>query len=302
MTHIFKQIFNVLACGVVLATIGATALAGTNETNIAIAAAFEALRQGDASQTGALVRYGDEAIEAIARYLDDTDERVRTEAVAVLAAIGGSKSTIALVDVLDDKASAIQDKAAFAVLAHALQYGISDLPALSPKLVAGASVNKPNASALLLLGYVSDGDDVLQGALSETRLVKLNQAGIAVPANLPAGIALSRRGDDRARNWLEKKISNGDAATVDFLLDVLGVIDAPVLLVALASVSLADDRPWRGGIPSGGEPSLRVMDKAVGAFVQRLALETEFELSDLTRYSPEQIDMVRKLIFDSLPN
>ena len=56
MTHIFKQIFNILACGVVLATIGATALAGTNETNSAIAAAFEALRQGDASQTGALAR------------------------------------------------------------------------------------------------------------------------------------------------------------------------------------------------------------------------------------------------------
>src|SRR5262245_44517562 len=86
--------------------IGGLAMAGTS-MHADVTAVFEAVRNGDASRTGILVKYGDSVIPAIAPLLKDTSAGVRREAVAILDALDSKRSAAAAIAALNDTDSNI---------------------------------------------------------------------------------------------------------------------------------------------------------------------------------------------------
>ena len=121
-------------------------------------------------------------------------------------------------------------------------------------------------------------------------------------AALAADVALSRLGENGARQRLLDRIGAAQAAELEFLLDVLGMIDAPEVLLALAAATLGNEREVGGGMPSGASPARRLTDNAVEAFIARLALNTGTETAPSKRYTPEEIERVRKAVAAGLPH
>lgn len=235
-------------------------------------------------------------------YSAHAETDARHDAVATIAATAGDKAASLLLEALDDPVDAIRDMAAEAVLARLLTTGGAGLAGLDDAVVAGARAGKPSAAMLMLLGYTSAGDDILASAFKQERLVKRPPGGPVVAAAVPASLALSRRGDRAGRARLAEIINGGDKNTIVFLLDGVGMIDAPEVLHQLAAVALGDARGWQGTIPSGSDSlQYRVMDKAVVAFVSRLKLKPGFDVGGDRRYSDEQIAIVKKLIDEQMP-
>lgn len=280
---------------------GGCALASNDPKRAEIAAVFEAIRNGDLSQTQSLRKFGAQIIDEIRPYLDDENEDVRREAVALLAAMEDPGAAAALVATLDDDNADIRERAANAVLDHRLRFG--DVGAVDPgeAIVAASKKGELSGSAILLLGYSQVGVTVLQQATTGTRLIKTRDAGPAVSIGLAAQLALSRRGDKSARAHLESHFADADDNSLIFVLSNIGIIDSPTLLHALAAATLGNSSPTGLGVPSGAEPSRRVADEAVIAFVKRLSLKIDFDVEDMVRFKPEQIDTVKELIGESIP-
>lgn len=276
-------------------------MADTSALRNEVTAVFDAVRGGDSSRVGKLVAYGDSLVPAVAPLLQDPNATIRREAIALLDALDSKPAALAAVRSLGDADSDIARRAARLVFRSVMRHGAEDFDGLGAALMSRQEQVRQDAAKLLLLGFTKDGEAILRGALTDGPLVKLSDDGPAVRAALPAELSLSRRGlaDGRAR--LLARINAGQAADLEFLLRSIGMIDAPAVLHALGGRTLGDERPIGGGLPSGAQPPRRMTDLAVEAFIARLRLTTGIETSPVKRYSPAQIETVRKAVLASLP-
>ncbi len=261
--------------------------------------AFLAVKKGDLSLTAGLVRHEDAIVEYIAPLLIDGNEAVKIEVVALLDAVGSEAAAIALVDALSDQSEEVRDRSSRSL--YKFLNNTTKQINFESKLVKGIELGNPGAAALLLLGYTTAGEELLKKHLPEERLVKLVQYGPVIPARLPAMIALSRLGNEQARLSLNTEIISGDINTLELLLQAIDSIDSPGLLHALANKTFADEREISDGVPAGAQPARRVADLAVDVFVNRLQLEISFELAPSRRYNSDDINSVRGLIRDAIP-
>jgi hypothetical protein len=161
-----------------------------------------------------------------------------------------------------------------------------------------------SAAAILLLAYDTSEQarELLAGLRNSfgTELAKLQPWTQVVVVSLPVDVALSWLGDSEARARLFQEIEDGGLESRIFLVSVLREIGSPELLHAL-SRALDDQRTVSGGVPSGAEPARRLCDAAVDAFVGRLNLNVSFTLNTAGRYSAQQVDEVKRLILESIP-
>ena len=185
-----------------------------------VEAVFAAVARGDAGDTDALLALGDAIVPAVSGYLSSGDENVRTEAVALLAALQSEVAATALLPALADPSAAIRERAARAVLAQVLRAG--EFTGLDAAAAKGLAAGEPSAAALLLGAFSEGAEDILRRASTSTRLVKLANSDLPVPASLPAQVALSHLGDSSARSALNERIARGEVAELLFLLDVAG--------------------------------------------------------------------------------
>jgi hypothetical protein len=275
-------------------------MAANDDVTAKVEAVFSAVAKGDASGTGTLVALGDPAVPAVSAHLTSTDENVRREAVALLAALESEPAAHALLPALSDPSADIRERAARAVLAELIRSGSFD--GLGPAVVKGLAAREPAAAMLLLGGFTEEARGSLDDAAHATRLVKLADADLPVTAGLAAQVSLERLGDTQARAALEETIERGEIADLLFLLDVLPLLDEPGLIHALAARTLADLRPAGGGMPAEIEPSRRVADRAVDALAARLRLKLSFAPDSVTRYSDVEIAEVRRAVSGAIPN
>lgn len=288
-----------LAAIAILPTAGDISMAQDGNAAAKVEAVFAAVAKGDASDTDALLTFGDAIVPAVSTYLSSSDENVRTEAVALLAALETEVAAKALLPALTDASEGVRERAARAVLAQVLATG--EFAGLGEAVAKGLAAGEPDA-AILLLGAFSQGvEGRLRAAADSTSLVKLADSDLPVPASLPAQVALSALGDSLARSALDEAIARGDIAELLFLLDVLPLLDDTSTIVTLATKTLDDERPVAGGVPAGAEPSRRVADRAVEALVKRLKLKPSFDLDEAKRYSAAQIAEVRKSVVSAIP-
>jgi hypothetical protein len=276
-------------------------MADTSALRNEVTTVFDAVRSGDSSRVGKLVSHGDGIIPAVAPFLQDPNAAVRREAIALLDALDSKAAALAAVRSLGDADADIARRAARLLFRSVMRHGPEGFTDLGAALMTRPGQVQQDAAKLLLLGFTDGGEAILRGALTNSPLVKLSDDGPAVRAALPADLSLSRRGAADARTRLLERINAGQAADLEFLLRSIGVIDAPSVLHALALRALGDERPIGGGVPSGAEPSRRMTDLAVEAFIARLGLKTGIETSPVKRYSSAQIETVRKAVSAGLP-
>ena len=276
-------------------------MAQTSAIRAETTAAFDAVRAGDSSRVGMLVKYGDEIIPEVAPLLKDPNADVRLEAIALLDALDSKAAAQAAIPALGDSKSDIGSRAARLVYRSVMRSGPADFGNLGAALSIPQAQSQQDAAKLLLLGFSAAGEAVLRSALTGGPLVKLSEDGPAVRAALPAEIALSLRGARDARARLIERIQAGNEADLEFLLRVIGMIDAPEILHALADRTLGNEQPIGGGLPSGVTPRRRMTDLAVEEFIARLGLKTDIELKPVKRYSSAEIDRVRKAVSASMP-
>ena len=262
-------------------------------------AIFAAVVRGDAADTDALLALGDAVVPAVTPYLSSADVNVRTEAVALLAALGSSAAATALLPALVDMSADIRERAAEAVLAQVEAAGA--MPGLDAAVAKALRIEDPGASVLLLGAFSPAATDSLRKAVDATRLVKLTDADLPVAAGLAARVSLARLGDLPARSALADTIQHGDVADLLFLLDVLPLVDDPSLIHALAARTLDDMRPAGGGVPAEVEPARRIADHAVDALSARLRLKLSFAPDGISRYSDAEITEVRRAVSESIP-
>jgi hypothetical protein len=269
-----------------------------------IAQAFAEVQQGNLAAMTDVEKMGAAAVPLVANYLANPDEAVRREAVSLLGVVAGKSALAPLTDALVDQAAEIRERAAVALYQR---YDPETVVAQQPAAKTFArhmELGEPAASVLLMLGYLP-GDETerllrehIRRARDET--VKLFPWSDPVPSSLPAQVALARLGDRQAMAELVVASENGAVAELVFLLSVVRDIDAPRVLHAVKKC-LDDERETTTGVPSGTQPKRRVCDEAVDAFVARLKLDVSFPLRDSQRYRPEELDEVRRLINQAIP-
>ncbi len=266
--------------------------------------AFEAARGGDFESTADLEKLGEPAVPFLGPYLEDADPELRREAVRLLKAVGGRQTLPLFLEALTDPELEIQELAALGLYLHDPPADVAAMAEAEGRVRASVEAGNHTVAAVLLLGYFpgSEADRLLRSLQTRPpeELAKLYSWSPAVPVALPASVALSLRGDNDARQRLLETIRRGDPKELEFLLSVVREIDSPVVIHGLKQV-LDDRRPTTAGVPSGGEPELRLCDLAVNALVRELQIPVDFELSESDRYTPEQIDAVRRAINESLP-
>jgi hypothetical protein len=261
---------------------------------------FASVARGDAADTDALLALGDAIVPAVTPYLSSTDAKVRTEAVALLAALRSAAAATALLPALADMSADVGERAAEAVLAHVEAAGA--MPGLDSAVAKALLIEDPGASVLLLGAFSPASTDSLRKAAGATRLVKLTDADLPVEAGLAARVSLARLGDLPARSALEQAIEQAEVADLLFLLDVLPLLDDPSLIHALAAHTLDDTHPAGGGVPAEVEPARRVCDHAVDALAARLRLKLSFAPDGISRYTDAEIAEVRRAVGEAIPN
>lgn len=277
-------------------------MADSGSVSDQVRSTFEAVREGDASGVGRLVRHGEALIPSIVPLLDDRNAKVRLEAVSLLDALDSKEAAQAAIAALDDEDSDIRTRAARLVFRAVMLHGPGEFPGLESALATSEGGSpSPDAARLLLLAFAPGGEPVLESALDDDRLVKLSDDRPAVEAALAAEVALSRRGSGEARSRLLDRISAGETADLVFLLEAIAMIDAPEILHALAERTLSNEQEIGGAVPAGVSPGRRITDLAVEAFISRLDLRTGIETSAVKRYGPEEIEQVRSAIAGSIP-
>ena len=241
---------------------------------------FNKVRQGDLSSTKDLVKLGAAAVAPVEKYLGDANVQVRTEAVAVLAAIGGAGACTALAGALADDVADIRARASLA-----FYHGCGRPSVACDRLLTGIGKGDVSAAAILLAGYCREAKNALtQVGKGDT---KLESYGPVVPLRLVAGVALLRLGDpmlvsSKARPQVE----------TEFLLQVLTDIEDPGWLAS----ALDDQRTALSmtGVPRGVKPVRRVCDVAADAFARRFALP--FQMKAGKRYSVVELSGVREAV------
>ncbi len=231
-------------------------------------------------------------------YLSDNNNDAKAEAIDLLGILGGEAAAGALANVLSDKSETVRNLGArrlYRLLSSGTKCG-----GFESELMKGFGFARPNAAALLLLGYATAGDKILKAYRSKTYLVRLVEQGPEVPAGLPTIMALSRRGDTRARLDFYTEISAGNIKTLVFILQAIEIIDDPGLLHALANVTFKDKREVIG-TPANLKPKRRIVDLSVDAFVKRLRLELSFKTIPDRRYIADEAHRLHSLIQETIP-
>jgi len=266
--------------------------------------AFRAAREGEFGHISQLPALGPRVAPLLAPYLRDDRADIRREAVAVLAAVGGTAALPLLLEALGDPDADIRERAARALYTRYKPTTLARDKAAGSALRASVLAGNHAAACLLLLGYfpAAENEQALRAMVEGfgAERTKLSDWGPVVAVALPAQVALSQLGDGAAREALLRTIDRASVADMEFFLSVLRDIDSPTVLHAIKK-ALDDDREIAGGIPSGAGPRRRLRDAAVDAFVRRLNLKVDFELTDSRRYSDEQVAQVRRSMDASLP-
>ena len=265
---------------------------------------FDAVRKGNLEPITKFEGPGEQVVPLLTQYLEDTNPDVRREAVRLLNRIAGRERLPLLVRALGDPEREIQEAAAEGLYLHTPTADVRAIPGAETRAAASVAAGNHTAAAILLLGRFAGAESaqVLRALRAEGdgQLAKLHPWSPAVPVAVPAMVALSLRGDNAARQELLQTVRGGDPKVLEFLLSVLREIDAPEVIHALKGV-LADERPTTAGVPSGGAPEVRLCDLAVTAFVRELDLDVDFETEDSEKYTPAQIDAVRRAVDASVP-
>lgn len=269
-----------------------------------VAAAFAAARTGRYDLISELGEQGAPVIPHLRPFLQDADERVRLQAISLLAASDADSAIPLLTTALTDASQDLRARAALALYERHDPIKLAQRPELGEALRASLNQGNDAAAAILLLGY-------FPGKTTETALAALAEraadAGTelaawtpVVPVRLVVQVIQSRLGDAKARAALLKTSVDGPLAERQFLLSALREIDAPELLHALAQ-ALDDPSEIGGGAPAGVAPKRRLCDLAVAALTQRLKLPVKFALNETRRFSPAEIASVRQLMAHALP-
>jgi hypothetical protein len=159
-----------------------------------------------------------------------------------------------------------------------------------------------SAAAILLLGHLPSATSggLLQDLARRDERTKLRPWLRPVSIRLPSLAALSRQGDSGARRSLLEHIDQAPIDDIVFLLAIAREFDDPVILHALSRF-LGDERLVAGGVPSGATPQRRLADLTADAIIDRLQLPVSFARRPSGRYSPEQLDEVRRLLRGAAP-
>ena len=198
-----------------------------------------------------------------------------------------------------------QQRASLALYDSANLEGLRGNTEAAAALRASVAGENKSASAILLLAY--DPSPEALELLKEvqrsfgSKMAKLRPWTTAVSLSLVVDVSLSRLGDSNARLALLEEVEGASLDTLTFLLEVLREVDDPAVLHAI-SRALDDERPVRGGVPSGAAPARRLADMAVDAFVERLGLAVGFDRDPSRRYSEPKIKEVKKLIEAGIPH
>ncbi|MGB2822643.1 MAG: HEAT repeat domain-containing protein [Phycisphaerae bacterium] len=267
--------------------------------------AFEAARDGNMGPVAELHELGEAVVGFLGKYLKDPDANIRREAVALLRAVGGKAALPLLARALGDPLVEIQERAAMALYERYDPETLAKSTEVSAALRKSVKAGNTRAAAILLLGYFPGPET--QQLLSELRgkpaedLTKLHEWSPTVPVSLAATVALSRLGENDARAGLLEAIENAGVNVLEFLFAVVRDIDSPEVLQALKP-ALDNQAEVSSGVPSGAAPRRRICDVAVNAFVGRLKLEVDFELSESGRYTEAQVQQVRQQIGGAIPS
>jgi hypothetical protein len=245
-------------------------------------------------------------VAALAPLADAPDEDVRRDLALYLAGLDHPAASPLLARLLADPDADIRARAADALFALPDPGGaLNAVPSATDALLADAAGGAPTAAQLLLLGYA--GTEKAAAVLrpivedGEAPPVKLYPWQRPVPAALAATIALSRRGDDAARDALLQRQPPLPPEEMAFLLSVLPAIDSPAVLHHVAVLALDDEREIAGDVPSGAGPQRRLCDRAVDAFAARLDLGLPFALNPAGRYDEAQRRAVRDAMTGTVP-
>ena len=232
-------------------------------------------------------------------YLESSDEGVRFASVEVLSALTSEDAAKALQKGLEDESPVVRDRAARGLYAR-VQTG-APTPSLSTSLEQSLKLGAPGAAALMLLGV--DGGPRAKELAGASRTaeheVKLAAGGPIVQARWPALVALSRLGDQDARQAIAEATRSNDLAVLQFLLQVVDAIDSAALLNDLAAAALTDQRVLT---TEEAKPGRRLCDLAVDVLVRRLTLKPGFPLTPSERYSEEHRAAILAIIRGSVPH
>lgn len=278
----------------------------TTPTAERVAAAFTAARSGDFGPSSDLQQLGEAVVPLVAPYVEDREEDIRRQAVALLAAIEGEAAIAPLAAALSDESADIRQRASVALYDNYAPQVLAGRPELGVALRDSLRQGNESGAAILLLGYFPGPET--EAALRELRarrgddLTEVLVWTPVVPVSLAVDVALSRLGEGSARAAVMDRIAEGELDTLAFLLHALRDIDAPAILQALKDATLDDPREVVAGeVPSDGAPHIRLQDLAVTRFVERLALPVAFEVSGTKRYSGEEIAAAREAIDARVP-
>lgn len=270
-----------------------------------VEAAFAAARSGDFGPSSELASLGEGVAPLLAPYVTDSEEDIRRQAVALLAAIDGEAALAPLATALADGSQDIRQRASTALYESYDPGRLAERPEVGEALRNSIQQGNESGGAILLLGYFpgAGSEEVLRG-LRQRRgsgMTEVFSWSPVVPISLPANVALSRLGEQEARDALMSRIEAGDLEDLRFMLYALRDIDAPALLHALKDATLDDTREVFGEMPSGVEPQIRLQDLAVTQFAKRFGLQMDFEVSGQKQYSDDEIAAVRTAIDERMP-
>ena len=270
-----------------------------------VEAAFAAARQENYEPISQLAEQGAKVIPYLKTYLQDDNEMLRLQAVALLATATNPIAIPLLALALRDPLQDIRARAALALYERHDPLLLAERPEVGKALQVSIDQGNDAAAALLLLGYFpSESSLKTLRALNEKAgdaQTELATWAPVVPVRLPVAVSLSRLGDRAGRLALLQTSAAGSLAEREFLLSVLREIDSPEVLHALAAGTLSDMREIGGGVPSGIQPQRRLCDLAVVSFVKRLNLPVNFTVNNQRQFLPAEIDAVRQAIAGSLP-
>lgn len=272
---------------------------------VQVNAAFAAARQENYELISQLAEQGAQIIPYLKPYLQDDNEMLRLQAVALLTASADPAVVPLLTLALRDASQELRARAALALYERHDPLQLAERSEVGEALRASIDQGNDAAAALLLLGYFP-GKSSLKALQALNKRAGDAQTELAtwapvVPVRLAAAVSLSRLGDQAGRLTLLQTSAESTPAEREFLLSVLREIDSPEVLHALAAGTLGDVSPIGGGVPSGVQPQRRLCDLAVVSFVKRLSLKVNFVVDDQHPFTSAEIDAVRQAIAGSLP-
>jgi hypothetical protein len=247
-----------------------------------------------------VIAVGGEAVPILIDRLKCGEPSKLADIIALLAAIGTPATIPPLLPLMADGSFDIRERSARAVYTTVIANGVPDTTDFAEAIVASLD-DKPGGAALLLAGFVPQARTALIAHVNDSHLVKLDNAGPAVPAGKVATMALALLGEPQALASFETSIPISSPDMLEFYLSAITLIVDPIVLSALAKATLENMTPISNNLPSGIVPPRRLADRAVEAFVKRLNLRPGFALDYTQRYSDQDFREIRQLIVKTIP-